>query len=82
MLPLERRGSVFDEIKKPLPSGPYMGAVLDILRRPKFLRRRVISLIEQTVECLARKQAARNFAPIGDKKAVSDAQARTEVGQI
>src|SRR6516164_9686503 len=31
-------------------------AVLDILRRPKLLRRRVIPLIEQSVECLDHKR--------------------------
>ena len=33
-----------------------MGAVLDILRRPKLLCRRVISLIELSLECLDHKR--------------------------
>jgi hypothetical protein len=52
VLPLQRRGSVSNQIEKPLSPRPNMGAMLDVFRRPELLRSGVVSLVEQDVKCL------------------------------
>ena len=45
----ERRRDALDESEETLPARPDMGAVLDIVRRPKLLRRVLVTFVEQRV---------------------------------
>jgi hypothetical protein len=46
-LMLERRRRGFDEVEEPVSSRLDLGAVLNVVRRPEPLRRRVVAFIEQ-----------------------------------
>jgi hypothetical protein len=48
---LERRRRGLDEVEEPVSSRLDMGAALNVVGRPKSLRSRVVSLIEQGIEC-------------------------------
>ena len=48
----ERRLRGLGEVEEPLSSRLDMGAVLNIIGRPKSLRSRVVSFVEQGIECL------------------------------
>src|SRR6266851_854171 len=49
---LERRRRGLDEVEEPVSSRLDMGAVLNVVGRPEPLRRRVVSFIEEGIECL------------------------------
>ena len=51
-LVLERRGSTLDEVEETFSGRLDMGAVLDVVGRPEAFSGRVVSLVEQGVECL------------------------------
>src|SRR5258708_2782735 len=49
---LKRRRSGLDEVEESGSSRLDMGTVLNVVGRPKSLRSRVVSLIEQGIECV------------------------------
>src|SRR5258708_35165509 len=48
---LERRWRSLDKVEEPVSSRLDVGAVLNVVGRPESLRSRVVSLIEQGIEC-------------------------------
>ena len=48
---LERRRSGLDEVEESVSSRLDMGTVLNVVGRPEPLRRRVVSFVEQCIEC-------------------------------
>src|SRR5712692_1349800 len=46
----ESRRKALDEIEQALTTGSNVGAVLDVVRRPKLLGGRVVTLVEQRIE--------------------------------
>jgi hypothetical protein len=51
-LVLERRGRSLDEVEETFAARLDMGAMLDVVGRPEAFSSRVVSLVEQSVECL------------------------------
>src|SRR5258708_18102967 len=57
----ERRGRTLDEVEETFAARLDVGAVLDIVRRPEAFGGRVVSLVEQGVECLKDERLVLRF---------------------